>query len=66
MKDLRQIIREALEEQLDRTLVLSESVEVSRELQYHIDNNLSLTNNIFRAYSEKYFDLVNELNEIHA
>jgi hypothetical protein len=37
---------------------------VSESLQYHIDNGLTLTNNIFRAYSESYFDLVNEVREL--
>lgn len=63
--NLRKIIREALEEQLNKTLVLQENVEVSEELQYHIDNELTLTDNVFRVYSEKYFDLVNEVRELY-
>lgn len=62
--DLKKIIKETLENYIDRTLIISEGVSVSDNLQYHIDNNLSLTNNIFRAYSEKYFDLVNEVREL--
>ena len=54
--NLRKLIRETLEEQLNKTLVLKENVEVSDELQYHIDNGLTLTDNVFRVYSEKYFD----------
>ena len=56
--NLRQIIKEALEQQLDKTLVLKENVEVSDALKYHIDNGMSLTDNVFRVYSESYFDLV--------
>jgi hypothetical protein len=63
--DLRKIIREALEEQLDKTLMLKENVEVSESLQYHIDNELSLTDNVYRVYSESYFDLVNEVRELY-
>jgi hypothetical protein len=63
--DLRKIIREALEEQLDKTLMLKENVEVSESLQYHIDNGLSLTDNVYRVYSESYFDLVNEVRELY-
>ena len=65
MMDLREIIKEALESQLDRTLILTEKVEISESLQYHIDNGLSLTDNIFRVYSESYFDLVNEVRELY-
>lgn len=64
MKDLKSVIKETLEVYLEETLVLNEETKVSDSLQYHIDNNLSLTNNIFRVYSEKYFDLVNEVREL--
>lgn len=61
---LRELIREALEEQLDKSLVLTEDAEISRELKYHIDNGITLTDNVFRVYSESYFDLVNEVREL--
>ncbi len=64
MKNLKQIIKEALEKELNKTLILKEQTEVSEALQYHIDNNLSLTDNIFRAYSKGYFDLVNEVRNL--
>jgi hypothetical protein len=63
--NLRELIREALEEQLDKTLILKENIEVSESLQYHIDNELSLTDNVYRVYSESYFDLVNEVRELY-
>ena len=63
--NLRELIREALEQQLDKTLILTEDVEVSDELQYHIDNGLSLTDNVFRVYSESYFNLVNEVRDLY-
>lgn len=64
MNNLRNIIKEALMSHLDKTLVLTEDVKVSKELQYHINEGLTLTNNIFRAYSQKYFDLVNEVRKL--
>ena len=63
--NLRELIKEALDTQLDKTLVLKENVEVSDSLKYHMDNGLSLTNNVFRVYSESYFDLVNEVRELY-
>jgi len=62
--NLKQLIREALDEHLNQSLILKERAIVSEALQYHIDNGLTLTNNIFRAYSEGYFDLVNEVREL--
>ena len=64
MRNLRQIIKEALESQIDKTMILKENVEVSDALKYHIDNGLSLTNNVFRVYSQGYFDLVNEVRDL--
>lgn len=64
MDNLRDLIKEALEEQLDKSLMLKEDVKISDSLKYHIENGLSLTNNIFRVYSEGYFDLVNEVRKL--
>jgi hypothetical protein len=63
--NLRELIREELEKQLDRTLILKEDVEISESLQYHIENGLSLTDNVYRVYSESYFDLINEVRELY-
>ena len=65
MRNLKQLIREALEQHLDKTLILKEDVKISNELKYHIDNNLSLTDNVFRVYSESYFNLVNEVRDLY-
>lgn len=64
MVNLRDLIKEALEEHLDKSLILKENIEISESLQYHIDNGLTLTNNIFRVYSKSYFDLVNEVRNL--
>ena len=64
MKNIRQIIKEALEKEVNKTLVLKEKIEISEALQYHIENNLSLTDNVFRVYSKGYFDLVNEVRNL--
>jgi hypothetical protein len=62
---LRELIKESLEKQLNKSLILRENSNVSDSLKYHIDNGLTLTNNIFRVYSEGYFDLVNEVRELY-
>ena len=64
MDELRNLIKESLEEYLDRSLILKENTEISDSLKYHIENGLSLTNNIFRVYSEGYFKLVNEVRSL--
>jgi hypothetical protein len=65
MNNLKELIKESLEQYKNPTLILKENVYISEELKYHIENKMSLTDNIFRAYSEKYFDLVNEVRELY-
>ena len=61
---LRELIKEALEGQLDKSLILKEDVKISNALQYHIDNGMTLTENGFMFYSQGYFDLINEVREL--
>jgi len=65
MDRIKDILREYVEELESKTLVLKEDVAISEELQYHIDNNISLTDNVFRVYSEGYFNLVNEVRDLY-
>lgn len=64
MENLKDIILEHLESYKEPSLVLQENVEISESLKYHIDNKISLTDNIYRVYSEAYFDLVNEVRSL--
>lgn len=64
MENLRKIIKETLESHMDKSLILKEEVEISDSLRYHIEEGLSLTNNIFRVYSKGYFELVNEVRKL--
>ena len=37
---------------------------ISEDLKYHMDNNLSLMENVFRSGSDKFFDVINEAREL--
>ena len=37
-----------------------DEVIISEHLQYHVNNNMSITDNIFRYGSESYFNLLKE------
>lgn len=39
---------------------LLEDVEISKELVYIIEHRQNLSNNVFRIYSEKYFEIIRE------
>jgi hypothetical protein len=64
MSNLSKLIKENLIKELNKTLVLLKNVQISEELQYHVDNGLTLTNNVFMVYSKKYFDLINEVRDL--
>ena len=61
---LRKLIKETLGQQLNKSLILKEDIKISNALQYHIDNGMSLTENVFMFYSEGYFNLVNEVRDL--
>lgn len=64
MDNITKLIKENLEKLTNRTLVLKKKVKISEELEYHINENLTLTNNVFMVYSKKYFDLINEVRDL--
>jgi len=61
---LENIVRKVLLEEINHPMRINEGVKVSNKLRYHIDKKLSLTENMFRLYSESYFDLINEVREL--
>ena len=56
---LKNIIKESINKKIIEKNIISE------EMKYHINNNLSITDNIFRHGSEKYFEIVNEARHLH-
>ena len=64
MMDLRELIKETLGQQLNKSLILKEDIKISNALQYHIDNGMTLTENAFMFYSEGYFNFINEVRNL--
>jgi hypothetical protein len=44
---------------------LIKDVQISEELSYHIENKIPLNENIFRVYSDKFFNLINEVRSLY-
>jgi len=65
MRPIREILEDFVENLEYPSLVVKEGVKISPELQYHIANGFTLTNNIYRVYSEGYFNLVNEVRNLY-
>jgi len=50
-------------ESMIKKIVLKE--QMSDELKYHLDKGISLTENVFRYGSDKYFNVINEAREFY-
>jgi len=44
---------------------LTEDVQVSDNLKYHLQKQIALSENIFRTYSESYFELLEEVRSLY-
>jgi hypothetical protein len=64
MINLTDIVDEILEK--NEPMKLVKDVWISDRLKYHLDNKLTLEENIFRIYSEGYFKLVNEVRHLYS
>ena len=65
MRIVENIVRRALEDILNHPMRLKESVEVSDELQYHLDKNIPLSENVFKEYSKSFINLINEVRQLY-
>ena len=63
--NINEIISNALSEVKNPPMKLVGKVNVSSEMKYHLENNISLNENIFRIYSTKYFDIINEARYLY-
>jgi hypothetical protein len=63
MKDL---IRKALVTEItSEKMVLKKGAEISESLKYHINEGLSLSENVYRIYSDEFFNLINEVRNLY-
>jgi len=65
MKNIDSIISKVLNEYKNPPMRLNDNVRVSDDMRYHLDNKLSLSENVFRIYSDKYFNLINEARKLY-
>jgi hypothetical protein len=59
------IIKKVLMESINPPMKLTDSCLISEDLKYHLENRLSLSETIFRIYSDKYFKLINEVRNLY-
>jgi len=62
---LENIVRKVLLEEYKPKMILKEQTEISEELKYHLENSIPLNENVFRIYSDSYFNLINEVRDLY-
>jgi hypothetical protein len=65
LKNIDSLVNKVIKELKNPPMKLTEDVKVSKALQYHLNKKLTLTENVFEVYSEKYFNLINEVRELY-
>lgn len=61
---LNKVIRESLQKEYN-SMKLKKNCEISENLKFHLEEKIPLSENIFRVYSESYFDLINEVRLLY-
>jgi hypothetical protein len=62
---LKKLIKQVLKEDVEKRMVLTENTKVSKDLKYHIEKNISISENVFRVYSDSFFNLINEVRDLY-
>ena len=63
---MNNLIKKALVTEVNsKKMVLTEGALPSENLQYHINEGLTLSENVFRIYSDEFFNLINEVRNLH-
>lgn len=65
MRILENVVRRVLSEVANHPMKLKKNIKVSDNLKYHLDKNIPLNENVFRIYSESFFELINEVRKLH-
>jgi len=55
-------IKESIKKELEK---IKNKPTISEDLQYHIDNNIPVTENVFRVGSDKYFNIISEARTLY-
>ena len=63
---MNNLIKKALVTEVNsKKMVLTEGALPSENLQYHINEGLTLSENVFRIYSDEFFNLINEVRNLY-
>ena len=60
---VKQILKEAAK--VRESMVITENVDVTDNLKYHLNNQIPLFENVFRSHSDSFFNLINEVRYLY-
>jgi len=60
---VKKILTEAAK--IRQAMVITENVDITENLKYHVDNQIPLFDNVFRSHSDAFFELVNEVRYLY-
>ena len=65
--NINDIVKQVLNEsaKFRNSMILTENVDVTKNLKYHLDNQIPLFENVFRSHSDAFFDLINEVRYLY-
>ena len=65
--NINDIVKQVLNEsaKFRNSMILTEEVDVTKNLKYHLDNQIPLFENVFRSHSDAFFDLINEVRYLY-
>ena len=63
---MKEFILEILEVELKENIILKESIDIASEnLKYHLENDLGVSNSIYRYSSNKHLELIDEVRKLY-
>jgi hypothetical protein len=67
MKNINLLVKKILKEaaKVRESMVITENVDVTDNLKYHIENQIPLSENVFRSHSDAFFNLINEVRYLY-
>ena len=65
--NINNIVKQVLIEsaKFRNSMVLTENIDVTKNLKYHLENQIPLFENVFRSHSDAFFDLINEVRYLY-
>lgn len=62
----KNLIKKILKEEFSPEMVVKKDTIISESLKYHLENKMTLRENIFRPYTKSFFNLIEEVRTLYS